>query len=69
MFRVIPRVLAALLILLVPFEAGAGASSPAARLPKQLRLYVLDCGAIHVADTARYELRREEVETSVPRRF
>jgi glyoxylase-like metal-dependent hydrolase (beta-lactamase superfamily II) len=25
---------------------------------------VLDCGAIHVADTARYELRREEIETS-----
>jgi glyoxylase-like metal-dependent hydrolase (beta-lactamase superfamily II) len=33
-------------------------------LPELLRLYVLDCGAIHVADTARYELRREEVETS-----
>jgi glyoxylase-like metal-dependent hydrolase (beta-lactamase superfamily II) len=31
--------------------------------PDPLRLYVLDCGAIHVADTARYELRREEVET------
>ncbi|MBS0375765.1 MAG: N-acyl homoserine lactonase family protein [Proteobacteria bacterium] len=30
-----------------------------------LRLYVLDCGAIHVADTARYELRREEVETDL----
>lgn len=29
-----------------------------------LRLYVLDCGAIHVSDTARYELRRDEVETS-----
>jgi hypothetical protein len=23
-------------------------------------LYVLDCGSIHVADTARYELRRDE---------
>jgi N-acyl homoserine lactone hydrolase len=64
MHRVIPRVIAALLVLLVPFAAGAGASSPAAQLPGLLRLYVLDCGAIHVADTARYELRREEVETS-----
>jgi N-acyl homoserine lactone hydrolase len=64
MHRVIPRVLAALLVLLVPFAAGASASSPAAKLPELLRLYVLDCGAIHVADTARYELGREEVETS-----
>ncbi len=33
-------------------------------MPDLLRLYVLDCGAIHVADTARYELQRDEVETS-----
>jgi N-acyl homoserine lactone hydrolase len=64
MHRVIPRVIAALLVLLVPFAAGASASSPTVQLPGLLRLYVLDCGAIHVADTARYELRREEVETS-----
>jgi N-acyl homoserine lactone hydrolase len=64
MHRAILRVLSVLLVLLVPFSAGAGASSPAAKLPDLLRLYVLDCGAIHVADTARYELRREEVETS-----
>src|SRR3984893_9204618 len=64
MHQVIPRVLAALLVSLVPFAAGFGASSPTAKIPKILRLYVLDCGAIHVADTARYELQREEVETS-----
>jgi glyoxylase-like metal-dependent hydrolase (beta-lactamase superfamily II) len=29
-----------------------------------LRLYVLDCGSIHVADTARYDLRPDEVQTS-----
>jgi N-acyl homoserine lactone hydrolase len=63
MHRVLPHVVAALLALVVPL-AGAGASSPAERFPGPLRLYVLDCGAIHVADTARYELRREEVETS-----
>jgi hypothetical protein len=33
-------------------------------VPDLLRPYVLDCGAINVADTARYELRRDEVETS-----
>src|SRR5882757_2958566 len=64
MHRVILRVLAGLLVLLVPFAAGAGASSSTAKLPGLLRLYVLDCGAIHVADTARYELRRDEVDTS-----
>jgi N-acyl homoserine lactone hydrolase len=59
--RVLPRALAALLISLVPFAAGASSPSPTAEL---MRVYVLDCGAIHVADTARYELRRDEVETS-----
>ncbi len=29
-----------------------------------LRLYVLDCGSIHVADTTRYDLKSEEVETT-----
>jgi N-acyl homoserine lactone hydrolase len=64
MHRAIPHVMAALLVLVVPFAVGAGASSPATKYPGPLRLYVLDCGAIHVADTARYELRREEVETT-----
>ncbi len=64
MRTVIPRVIAALLIVIVPYAAGAGGLSPVAKLPGQLRLYVLDCGAIHVADTARYELRRDEVDTS-----
>jgi N-acyl homoserine lactone hydrolase len=57
-------VLAALLQLLVRSEARAGAASNTPAVPGSLRLYVLDCGAIHVADTARYELRRDEVETS-----
>src|SRR4030081_562958 len=57
-------ILAALFVLLVPAGARAGASSSSRTVPDLLRLYVLDCGAIHVADTARYELRREEVETS-----
>jgi len=64
MHRVLPRIAAALAAFLIPFAAGVGAASPAAKLPGLLRLYVLDCGAIHVADTARYELQREEVETS-----
>src|SRR4030081_1827429 len=57
-------ILAALFVLLVPAGARAGASSSSRTVPDLLRLYVLDCGAIHVADTARYELQRDEVETS-----
>jgi N-acyl homoserine lactone hydrolase len=57
-------ILAALLQLLVGLEARSGAASNAPTVPDSLRLYVLDCGAIHVTDTARYELRRDEVQTS-----
>ena len=46
----------------LPAAADAAASRPAS--PASLRLYVLDCGSIHVADLSRYELRRDEVETS-----
>jgi glyoxylase-like metal-dependent hydrolase (beta-lactamase superfamily II) len=56
-------VLAALLQLLMGLETRADAASNAPAVPGLLRLYVLDCGTIHVADTARYELRRDEVET------
>jgi glyoxylase-like metal-dependent hydrolase (beta-lactamase superfamily II) len=64
MHRVLPDVTAALFVLLSSLIAGVASASPASKSPGPLRLYVLDCGAIHVADTARYELRREEVETS-----
>jgi N-acyl homoserine lactone hydrolase len=55
---------AILLQLLGPVAARADAGRVASATSGSLRLYVLDCGAIHVADTARYELRRDEVETS-----
>jgi hypothetical protein len=57
-------ILAALLQLFIGLETRADAAPNAPAVPNSLRLYVLDCGAIHVADTARYELRRDEVETS-----
>lgn len=46
----------------LPAAADAAASRPAS--PASLRLYVLDCGSIHVTDFSRYDLRRDEVETS-----
>ena len=54
---------AVLLVLLCAFEPRAGNSTVLSGAPDSLRLYVLECGAIHVTDTARYELRRDEVET------
>ena len=56
--------LAALFVLLACFDARADTSPTLSAAPDSLRLYVLDCGAIHGADTARYELRRDEVESS-----
>jgi len=56
-------ILTALLALVILVYARADASSISFTAPDSLRLYVLDCGAIHVADPARYELRRDEVDT------
>jgi glyoxylase-like metal-dependent hydrolase (beta-lactamase superfamily II) len=55
---------AALVVFSVAAEIRAGVACGAPTPSDSLRLYVLDCGAIHVADTARYELRRDEVETA-----
>jgi glyoxylase-like metal-dependent hydrolase (beta-lactamase superfamily II) len=32
--------------------------------PVSLRLYVFDCGTLHIADTGRFGLKKDEVETS-----
>ena len=61
MHRLLHHVPAVFLVLLTSFLANVALAAPALKSPGPLRLYVLDCGAIHVADTARYELRREEV--------
>ncbi len=31
------------------------------RSPRSVRLYVMDCGTIHVADPARFQLMKDEV--------
>jgi len=62
--RLLGTIFLALLQALLALPARAGTSPGAPIASASLRLYVLDCGAIHVADTARYELRRDEVETS-----
>ena len=62
------EILAVLVILATLGSPGLAASplNPARSQPAvpSWRLYVLDCGTIHVADTARYGLKRGEVATN-----
>ena len=45
-------------------EQATSSSAPHAQPPKSVRLYVLDCGTLHIADTGRFGLKPEEVTTS-----
>src|SRR5215472_15379597 len=38
--------------------------SPDVQLTKSVRLYVFDCGTIHITDVGRFGLKKEEVATS-----
>jgi N-acyl homoserine lactone hydrolase len=58
---------AGLLCSAVAGEAGQTAPSPehsAPPPPPSVRLYVLDCGTLHIADLGRFQLKKEEVATS-----
>jgi N-acyl homoserine lactone hydrolase len=57
---------AALVFATVPRAAGQTEPSPTRRAqsPRSLRLYVFDCGTIHVADLSRFSLKPEEVATT-----
>jgi hypothetical protein len=57
---------AALVFAAVVCGAGQTAPSPGrrARPPGSVRLYVLDCGTLHIADIGRFGLKAEEVATS-----
>jgi len=57
---------AALLFAAVPRGAGEIAPSSERRAPPSLsvRLYVFDCGTLHIADTGRFGLKEEEVAMS-----
>lgn len=45
-------------------NSGGGFARHQPHSPRSLRLYVLDCGTIHVADTEAFGLKKEEVATS-----
>src|SRR5258707_5093468 len=40
------------------------APPPGSKTPHSLRLYVIDCGTLHIADMGRFELKKEEVATT-----
>src|SRR5262249_30469953 len=55
-----------LLCSVVTGAAGQGAPAPehSAPPPSSVRLYVFDCGTLHIADLGRFQLKKEEVVTS-----
>ncbi|HXO45558.1 MAG TPA: N-acyl homoserine lactonase family protein [Candidatus Cybelea sp.] len=53
-------ILAAAAALALATASGSGG----AQAPVSLRLYVFDCGTLHVADMGRFELKKEEVSTT-----
>jgi glyoxylase-like metal-dependent hydrolase (beta-lactamase superfamily II) len=59
-------ILAAVMLAAVGAAGSRQAPSLDRRAPpaRSLRLYVLDCGTLHIADTGRFRLKREEVATS-----
>ncbi len=63
---VMAALVAALVFAAVARGAGQTAPSPGhrAKPPRSVRLYVFDCGTLHIADTGRFGLKKEEVTTS-----
>ena len=57
---------AALVFVSLPRAAGQTEPSPTRRAqpPLSLRLYVFDCGTIHVTDLSRFSLKPEEVAST-----
>jgi glyoxylase-like metal-dependent hydrolase (beta-lactamase superfamily II) len=62
----IATLIVALVFAALPSAAAQTDPSPTHRAPspRSLRLYVFDCGTIHVADLSRFSLKPEEVATT-----
>jgi N-acyl homoserine lactone hydrolase len=65
--RLFPAAVIAVLVLAGQATVG-GQTLPSAPLraqpPRSVRLYVLDCGTLHIADMGRFQLKQEEVATT-----
>src|SRR5689334_21127049 len=60
----LPLATATGVLLLATSTAGRG-SANRVQPPRSVRLYVFDCGTLHIKDTAeRYRLKREELATT-----
>jgi N-acyl homoserine lactone hydrolase len=66
MFNLVPALIAALVFATLPHASAQANPSTTHRAqpPRALRLYVFDCGTIHVADLSRFSLKPEEVATT-----
>jgi N-acyl homoserine lactone hydrolase len=66
LFNLIAILIAALVFATLPRAAAQTDPSPTRRAqpPRSLRLYVFDCGTIHVADLSRFSLKPEEVAST-----
>src|SRR3989441_775234 len=62
----VATLVAGLLCSAVAGAVGQAAPSPGRRapLPQSVRLYVFDCGTLHITDLGRFQLKKEEVATS-----
>ncbi|MGI8784050.1 MAG: N-acyl homoserine lactonase family protein [Acidobacteriota bacterium] len=61
----IGAIIAAVVLAVVPGVAGQTTPSSKRRAqPRSVRIYVFDCGTLHIADTGRFRLKKEEVATS-----
>src|SRR5260370_31087963 len=59
--RVLPLIVLAV-AMIAPF---ATSQQRKAQPPKSLRLYVFDCGSLDIPDTSPYQLRKEELATTM----
>jgi N-acyl homoserine lactone hydrolase len=54
--------------LVIAAQAGTGGptapSAQTAQTPHTIRLYVFDCGTLHIADMGRFQLKKEDVATT-----
>jgi len=59
------RLATATTVLLFAASSARGQTAHHVQPPRSLRLYVFDCGTLHITDTAeRYRLKREELATT-----
>src|SRR5436309_13653933 len=60
-YRVFPAILLTILIT----APSASAQQRKAQPPKSVRLYVFDCGKLDIPDTSPYQLKKEELATTM----